>query len=208
MYSGISQSNVLWGVPRKIQQAFHFLQESLLWTKGKLHYYINSAIVSWFLRNLHCPSVLRPPPIDLDPHPPHCVTSLFQFALHHEFIQPFFVWVKTWLFTLLISNNYSCESPWNMIFFSHVKYIFAHKMYLSSHGNQVDKQTWFDATLVQRFNEWNQEVTIHRPNILTLLSSAFIRGHPFFSLSKLPCTFTLNKHLKYCETHVTDVLWT
>ena len=26
------------------------------------------------------------------------------------------------------------------------------------------------------FNEWNQEVTIHRPNILTLLSSTFIKG--------------------------------
>ena len=46
-------------------------------------------------------------------------------------------------------------------------------------GGQADM---VDATLVQRFNEWNQDVTIHRPNILTLLSSAFVRGHPFFSL--------------------------
>ena len=41
------------------------------------YYYINSTVVSWFLRNLHCPSVLRPPLIDLDPHPPPCKTSLF-----------------------------------------------------------------------------------------------------------------------------------
>ena len=33
----------------------------------------------------------------------------------------------------------------------------------------MDNQTWFDATLVQRFNECNREVTIHRPNVLTLL---------------------------------------
>ena len=35
---------------------------------------------------------------------------------------------------------------------------------------------WFDVTLVQRFNEYNREVTIHRPNASTLLSSAFISG--------------------------------
>ena len=37
-------------------------------------------------------------------------------------------------------------------------------------------QTWFDATLVYRFNECNQKVAIHRPNISTLLSNAFIRS--------------------------------
>ena len=26
-----------------------------------------------------------------------------------------------------------------------------------------------------------------------------------FSVLKLPCTFTLNEHLKYCETHVRDM---
>ena len=35
---------------------------------------------------------------------------------------------------------------------------------------------WFDATLVYSFNECNEEVMLHRPNISTLLSSAFIRG--------------------------------
>ena len=39
----------------------------------------------------------------------------------------------------------------------------------------MDNQTWFDATLVKRFNDCNREVTIHRPNVSTLLSSAFIR---------------------------------
>ena len=46
-----------------------------------------------------------------------------------------------------------------------------------SQSNQVDNQTWFDATLVERFNECNQEVTIHWPNVLTLQSSAFTRGY-------------------------------
>ena len=37
-------------------------------------------------------------------------------------------------------------------------------------------QIWFDATLILRFDESNLEVTIHRPNVSTLLqSSAFIR---------------------------------
>ena len=49
-------------------------------------------------------------------------------------------------------------------------------LYWSSQGNQVDNQTWFDATLVKRFNDCNREVTIHRPNVSTLLCSAFIRG--------------------------------
>ena len=35
---------------------------------------------------------------------------------------------------------------------------------------------WFHATLVYRFNEGTEEVTIHRPNVSTFLSSAFIRG--------------------------------
>ena len=34
------------------------------------------------------------------------------------------------------------------------------KIHSSSHGNQVDNQTWFDATLVWRFNECNREFTI------------------------------------------------
>ena len=37
-------------------------------------------------------------------------------------------------------------------------------------------QTWFDATLVCRLMNVTEEVTIHRPNVSTLLSSAFIRG--------------------------------
>ena len=40
----------------------------------------------------------------------------------------------------------------------------------------MDDQTWFDATLVKRFNNCNREVTIHRPNVSTLLSSAFIKA--------------------------------
>ena len=40
----------------------------------------------------------------------------------------------------------------------------------------MDNQTWFDATLVKRFNECNREVTINRPNVSTLLSSAFIKA--------------------------------
>ena len=50
------------------------------------------------------------------------------------------------------------------------------KLYLSSQGNQVDNQTWFDATLVKRFNECNREVTIHRPNVSTHQSSAFVKA--------------------------------
>ena len=34
----------------------------------------------------------------------------------------------------------------------------------------------FDATLVSGFNEYNQEVTVHGPNVSTLLPRAFIRG--------------------------------
>ena len=37
-------------------------------------------------------------------------------------------------------------------------------------------QTWFDATLVKRFNECNREVTIHRPYVSTPQSSAFIQA--------------------------------
>ena len=33
---------------------------------------------------------------------------------------------------------------------------FALKIYLSSHGNQENNETWFDATLVYRFNECNR----------------------------------------------------
>ena len=40
----------------------------------------------------------------------------------------------------------------------------------------MDDQTWFDATLVKRFNNCNRKVTIHRPNVSTLLSSAFIKA--------------------------------
>ena len=40
----------------------------------------------------------------------------------------------------------------------------------------LDIQTWFDATLVYRFNKCNWEVTIHRPNVSTLLSGGIIRG--------------------------------
>ena len=40
----------------------------------------------------------------------------------------------------------------------------------------MDNQTWFDATLVYRLINVTEEVTIHRPNVSTLLSSAFIRG--------------------------------
>ena len=29
-------------------------------------------------------------------------------------------------------------------------------MYSNSHGDQVDDQTWFDATLVNRFSECNR----------------------------------------------------
>ena len=36
--------------------------------------------------------------------------------------------------------------------------------------------TWFNATLALRFNEYYREVTIHRPNFATVLSSAFIWG--------------------------------
>ena len=49
-------------------------------------------------------------------------------------------------------------------------------LYWSSQGNQLNNRTWFDATLVKRFNDCNREVTIHRPNVSTLLSSVFIRG--------------------------------
>ena len=51
------------------------------------HYYTNSTVVSRFLRNLHCPSVLEglepPPPADLGPPSKLLV---FQFSLHQEFI--------------------------------------------------------------------------------------------------------------------------
>ena len=40
----------------------------------------------------------------------------------------------------------------------------------------MDNQTWFDATLVKRFNECNREVTIHRANLSTLQYSAFIKA--------------------------------
>ena len=36
------------------------------------------------------------------------------------------------------------------------KMINNYQLYLSSHGNQVYNQTWFDATLVYRFNERNR----------------------------------------------------
>lgn len=112
-------------------ELFFFCRNVCCERKVNFYYYINSTVVSWFLRNLHCPRVLRPPLIShwfgSPPPPPHCKTSLFQFALHHEFIQPFFVCVKTWLFTHSWWAT-TCESPWNMIFFLHVKYIFAYKM--------------------------------------------------------------------------------
>ena len=48
----------------------------------------------------------------------------------------------------------------------------------------------FDATLVSGFNECNQEVTVHGPNVSTLLPRAFIRGDlnaatrgPFYMLT-------------------------
>ena len=77
---------------------FSFRRNVCCERKVNFYYYINSTVVSWFLRNLHCPSVLRPLSLIWIPTPPP-ETSLFQFALHHEFIQPFFVCVKTWLFT-------------------------------------------------------------------------------------------------------------
>ena len=40
----------------------------------------------------------------------------------------------------------------------------------------MDNQTWFDATVVKRLNKCNREVTINRPNVSTLLSSAFIKA--------------------------------
>ena len=40
----------------------------------------------------------------------------------------------------------------------------------------MDNQTWFDATLVKRFNECNREVTIHRPYVSTPQSNAFIQA--------------------------------
>ena len=43
-------------------------------------------------------------------------------------------------------------------------------------ASKIFFQTWFDATLVSRFNECNREVIINRANASTLLSSAFIRG--------------------------------
>ena len=54
---------------------------------------------------------------------------------------------------------------------------------VSLHPHEVDEelmnaifQTWFGATLIYRFDESNQEVTINRPNVSTLLqSSALIR---------------------------------
>lgn len=49
---------------------FSFRRNVCCERKVNFYYYINSTVVSWFLRNLHCPSVLRPPLIDLDPHPP------------------------------------------------------------------------------------------------------------------------------------------
>ena len=50
------------------------------------------------------------------------------------------------------------------------------KIHLSSHGHQVDSQSWFDATSVTDLMNVTEEVTIHRTNVLTLLSCAFIRG--------------------------------
>ena len=41
----------------------------------------------------------------------------------------------------------------------------------------MDNQTWFAAALVSRFNWRNRELTIRRPNVSTLLYSAFIRGY-------------------------------
>ena len=37
-----------------------------------------------------------------------------------------------------------------------ILWININNIYLSSHGNQVDNQTWFGATLVYRFNECNR----------------------------------------------------
>ena len=40
----------------------------------------------------------------------------------------------------------------------------------------MDNQTWFDASLVYKLMNVTEEVTIHRPNVSTLLSSALISG--------------------------------
>ena len=50
------------------------------------------------------------------------------------------------------------------------------KIYESSQGNQVDNQTWFDATLVYRFNECNRRSYNSQTQRFDTLSNAFIRG--------------------------------
>ena len=70
----------------KEQFIFHRIAGTKL--QVSFHYYTNSTVVSRFLRNLHCPSVLEgleppPPPADLGPPSKLLV---FQFSLHQEFI--------------------------------------------------------------------------------------------------------------------------
>ena len=111
-------------------ELFFFCRNVCCERKVNFYYYINSTVVSWFLRNLHCPCVLRPPLIDLDPHPPPPLQNFSVSICSSSWIHSAFFRVceNLTFHTLLMSNNYSCESPWNMIFFLHVKYIFAYKM--------------------------------------------------------------------------------
>ena len=62
-------------------ELFFFCRNVCCERKVNFYYYINSTVVSWFLRNLHCPCVLRPPLIDLDPHPPPPTAKLLCFNL-------------------------------------------------------------------------------------------------------------------------------
>ena len=107
---------------------FSFRRNVCCERKVNFYYYINSTVVSWFLRNLHCPSVLRPLSLIWIPTPPprnFSVSICSSSWIHSAFFR---VCENLTFHTLLMSNNYSCESPWNMIFFLHVKYIFAYKM--------------------------------------------------------------------------------
>ena len=72
-------------------------------------------------------------------------------------------------------------------------------------------QTWFDATLVLRFNECNREVIIHRPDVSTLLSSAFITpdedtGQECRNVESMNCNFSVTFIKSLNQSSITPCL--
>ena len=131
VYSGISKSNAPCGVRRKTHRAFLFLQECLLWTKGKLLLLYQQYSCQLIFEKLTLSQCSWTPSHWFGSPPPPPPLQNFSVSIcssswiHSAFFR---VCENLTFHTHSMSNNYSCESPWNMIFFLHVKYIFAYKM--------------------------------------------------------------------------------